>query len=193
MTQPLLLASTSPFRQALLEKLQVPFSIASPDCDETPLPNENAEQLVRRLAEGKAKACAASHPDHIIIGSDQVCVINDKIIGKPLTEEKACQQLKDASGQVVTFYTGLCVFNARTGDSRVICEPFHVHFRQLSDETIARYVAKEQPLYCAGSFKCEGLGIALFDRLDGRDPNTLIGLPLIALCDLLQTQGIEIL
>ncbi|MCW8330819.1 Maf-like protein [Photobacterium sp. SDRW27] len=191
--QPLLLASTSPFRKALLDKLQYPFDTASPDTDESPLPNESAEQLVTRLAQAKATACAAAHPEHLIIGSDQVCVINGSIVGKPHSVENACQQLQDASGQVVTFYTGLCLHNAKTNTSEVICEPFHVHFRKLTEKEIRHYVEREMPLNCAGSFKSEGLGIALFDRLEGRDPNTLVGLPLIALREMLAKQQIHIL
>ena len=193
MTQPLLLASTSPFRKALLDKLQYPFDTASPDTDESALPDESAEQLVTRLAKAKAVACAKDHPEHLIIGSDQVCVINGRIAGKPHTVENACRQLQAASGQIVTFYTGLCLYNAKTGRSDVICEPFHVHFRQLTEQEIRHYVEREKPLNCAGSFKSEGLGIALFDRLEGRDPNTLVGLPLIALREMLARQQIHIL
>lgn len=193
MPQPLLLASTSPFRQSLLEKLHYPFETASPNIDESALPGESAEQLVKRLAQAKAEACAASHADALIIGSDQVCVINGQILGKPHTVENAVRQLQAASGRTVTFYTGLCLHNADTGHSQVICEPYHVHFRQLTEAEIRRYISLEQPLNCAGSFKSEGLGIALFDRLEGRDPNTLVGLPLIALCDMLAEAGIHIL
>ncbi|MCG7587787.1 nucleoside triphosphate pyrophosphatase [Photobacterium sp. OFAV2-7] len=193
MTQPLLLASTSPFRKALLEKLQYPFETAGPDTDETAHPDETAEQLVTRLAEAKAKACAEDYPAHLIIGSDQVCVINGHIVGKPHTSDNAFRQLQAASGQVVTFYTGLCLYNAVTGDSDVICEPFHVHFRTLAEQEIRNYIQRENPLNCAGSFKSEGLGIALFDKLEGRDPNTLVGLPLIALREMLAKQGVAIL
>lgn len=193
MTQPLLLASTSPFRKALLDKFQYPFETANPNTDESSLSGESAEALVQRLAEQKAKACENNYPEHLIIGSDQVCVINGKIMGKPHTVENACLQLKAASGQIVTFYTGLCLYNAKTGQSDVICEPFHVHFRQLTEQEIKRYIEREMPLYCAGSFMCEGLGIALFNKLEGRDPNTLIGLPLIALREMLEKQGIRIL
>lgn len=193
MTQPLLLASTSPFRKALLDKFQYPFETANPNTDESSLSGESAEALVQRLAEQKAKACENNYPEHLIIGSDQVCVINGKIMGKPHTVENACLQLKAASGQIVTFYTGLCLYNAKTGQSDVICEPFRVHFRQLTEQEIKRYIEREMPLYCAGSFMCEGLGIALFNKLEGRDPNTLIGLPLIALREMLEKQGIRIL
>ncbi|MEZ8739132.1 nucleoside triphosphate pyrophosphatase [Photobacterium swingsii] len=193
MPQSLLLASTSPFRKTLLEKFGYPFETASPNIDEQALSSESAEQLVMRLAEQKAQACAATHPEHLIIGSDQVCVINGEIIGKPHTIENACRQLANASGQVVTFHTGLCLYNAKTCASQVICEPFRVHFRELTTQEIQSYVEREQPLYCAGSFMCEGLGIVLFDRLEGRDPNTLVGLPLIALREMLEKQGIQLL
>ncbi|KKD01280.1 MULTISPECIES: Maf family protein [Photobacterium] len=193
MKQPLLLASTSPYRRSLLEKFGIPFDCASPNIDETPHPDESAEELVKRLAQAKARACRKEYATHLIIGSDQVCVINGKIAGKPHSVANACAQLAAASGQTVTFYTGLCLYNAQTDTSEVICEPFHVHFRALTAEEIQQYVAREQPLQCAGSFKSEGLGIALFDRLEGRDPNTLVGLPLISLREMLSRQGIEIL
>lgn len=188
---PLILASTSPFRQALLAKLDLPFICADPQVDEGVRPGENATELVQRLALAKSQALAARYPQHWIIGSDQVCVIDDAIIGKPHSEEKACQQLSAASGKAITFYTGLAISCAARRYRKVICEPFTVYFRQLSAEEIQGYVRKEQPLQCAGSFKCEGLGIALFDRLEGRDPNALIGLPLIALNDLLREVGIN--
>ncbi|MDR9826160.1 nucleoside triphosphate pyrophosphatase [Vibrio sp. FNV 38] len=190
----IVLASTSPFRQSLLEKLGLPFSTAKPDCDETPLANESPQALVSRLAEQKARSCLAQFTaPSIIIGSDQVCVINDNIIGKPYTREKAIEQLSAQSGQTITFYTGLSVINSQTGHSDTIVEPFHVHFRTLSLQQIERYVDAEQPYHCAGSFKSEGFGIALFDQLSGKDPNTLVGLPLISLIDLLAKQGVNVL
>lgn len=189
--QRLLLASTSPYRKMLLEKLQLPFDCAAPQVDETPLPGESAEALVLRLATAKAQALALAYPEHLIIGSDQVCVIDGSITGKPHTEENARAQLRQASGQAVTFYTGLALYNGRSKQLQALCEPFHVHFRALSEAEIAAYVRLEQPLNCAGSFKSEGLGIALFDRLEGRDPNTLIGLPLIALLEMLRAEGIN--
>ncbi len=189
--QRLLLASTSPYRKMLLEKLQLPFDCAAPQVDETPLPGESAEALVLRLAAAKAQALALAYPEHLIIGSDQVCVIDGNITGKPHTEENARAQLRQASGQAVTFYTGLALYNGRSKQLQALCEPFHVHFRALSEAEIAAYVRLEQPLNCAGSFKSEGLGIALFDRLEGRDPNTLIGLPLIALLEMLRAEGIN--
>lgn len=187
----LVLASTSPFRKALLEKLGLPFITAAPEVDETPQPGESAIDLVQRLAAAKARALAKSYSDHLIIGSDQVCVIDGKITGKPHTEGKACDQLRQASGHSVIFYTGLALFNSSENSLKVICEPFSVDFRLLTEQEIINYVRKEQPLGCAGSFKSEGLGITLFDRLTGRDPNTLVGLPLIALCEMLREAGVD--
>lgn len=187
----ILLASTSVYRQQLLAKLQLPFICAAPLTDETPHPNESAEALVLRLAAAKAQALATTYPDTLIIGSDQVCVIDGEIVGKPYTTENAFRQLRKASGQKVTFYTGLALYNSRSQHLQVLCEPFHVHFRTLNDEEINRYLRLEQPLNCAGSFKSEGLGIALFEKLEGRDPNALVGLPLIALLAMLRAEGIN--
>ncbi|WP_375320941.1 Maf family protein [Aliivibrio logei] len=189
----LILASTSPFRRSILEKIQVPFDAISPNCDETPQENELPTALVIRLAEQKARSCNIKDPNHLIIGSDQVCVINGQIIGKPLTREKAIIQLQKASGQTITFYTGLSLLNTTTMIAETLCEEFHVHFRQLTSQQIENYVDKEMPLYCAGSFKCEGLGIALFNKLEGKDPNSLIGLPLISLIDMLERQHFSVL
>ena len=191
MTPSILLASTSPFRQALLRKLGLPFITAAPEVDESLQPGENAEALVIRLAVAKAQALAGTYPRHWIIGSDQVCVLDGEIAGKPHTAENARAQLRAASGQTITFYTGLALFHPASGRLLQCCEPFVVHFRTLTDAEIAGYVEKEQPLQCAGSFKSEGLGICLFDRLEGRDPNTLVGLPLIALNGMLQQAGIN--
>lgn len=187
----LVLASTSPFREALLNKLGLPFITAAPQVDESPQPAESASQLVLRLAAAKAQALSEKYPDHLIIGSDQVCVLKNQITGKPHTVENACAQLRQASGQSVIFYTGLALHSSRQQQTRTLCETFTVHFRQLSEEEISAYVAREQPLNCAGSFKSEGLGITLFERLEGRDPNTLVGLPLIALCELLREAGMD--
>ncbi|ELY4320476.1 nucleoside triphosphate pyrophosphatase [Cronobacter turicensis] len=187
----IVLASTSPFRRSLLEKLGLPFETAAPETDETPYADETAPQLVLRLALQKAQALREKYPRHLIIGSDQVCVLNNTITGKPHTAENAVKQLQQASGNVVTFYTGLALYNSATGAHQVDCEPFHVHFRTLSDREIENYLHREEPWQCAGSFKSEGLGITLFDRLDGRDPNTLIGLPLIRLCEMLRSEGVD--
>ncbi|MEQ4530573.1 MAG: nucleoside triphosphate pyrophosphatase, partial [Mixta sp.] len=171
--------------------LGLPFITAAPETDETPLPNETAPQLVERLAKAKAQALAANYPHGWIIGSDQVCVLDGKITGKPHTEENARAQLRAASGKVITFYTGLALYCAEQKRLFSLYETFRVYFRQLSEAEITAYVNIEQPLQCAGSFKSEGLGITLFERLEGRDPNTLIGLPLIALCDLLREAGLN--
>jgi len=187
----ILLASTSPFRQALLGKFGLPFITAAPEVDETPLASEDAETLVARLAVAKAQALAARYPDHWIIGSDQVCMLDGAITGKPHTAERAFAQLRQASGSAITFYTGLALYHPRSQRLLQCCEPFVVHFRDLSDEEIRTYIEKEQPLQCAGSFKSEGLGICLFERLEGRDPNTLVGLPLIALNGMLRSVGIN--
>ncbi|EKS6641915.1 septum formation inhibitor Maf [Enterobacter hormaechei] len=184
----LVLASTSPYRRMLLEKLGIPFECAAPDVDETPQPGESPRHLVTRLAKEKAQSLAVRYPAHLIIGSDQVCVLDGEITGKPHTEENACQQLLHARGSIVTFYTGLALYNSASGHLQTECEPFDVHFRHLSEQEILDYVRRERPLNCAGSFKSEGLGIALFDKLDGRDPNTLVGLPLIALCQMLRRE-----
>ncbi|AIW18295.1 septum formation inhibitor Maf [Vibrio coralliilyticus] len=188
----LVLASTSPFRKQLLNKLSVPFETASPDCDETPFSNERPEDLVKRLAKEKAESCHTDKPS-LVIGSDQVCVIDGQIIGKPLNRENAVQQLSRQSGKAIQFYTGLALHNTETNISDVKLDTFTVHFRQLTQQQINRYVEKEEPYYCAGSFKSEGLGIALFEKLEGKDPNTLVGLPLIDLIDMLETQGFPIL
>ena len=185
----LVLASTSPYRRILLEKLGIPFECAAPEVDETPQPGESPRHLVTRLAKEKAQSLAVRYPAHLIIGSDQVCVLDGEITGKPYTEEIACQQLLRARGSIVTFYTGLALYNSASGHLQTECEPFDVHFRHLSEQEIMDYVRRERPLNCAGSFKSEGLGIALFDKLDGRDPNTLVGLPLIALCQMLRREA----
>ncbi|ANI83495.1 Maf family protein [Kosakonia oryzae] len=184
----IILASTSPYRRALLEKLGLAFECAAPQADETPHAGEAPRHLVLRLAQEKAQSLADKYPQHLIIGSDQVCVLDGEITGKPHTEENARQQLMKARGNIVTFYTGLALYNSATGHLQTECEPFDVHFRHLSEPEIDDYIRKERPLNCAGSFKSEGLGIALFERLEGRDPNTLVGLPLIALCQMLRRE-----
>jgi septum formation protein len=193
MTRQLVLASTSPFRRELLARLGLPFATAAPQLDESALPGEDAERLVVRLAEGKARAVAADFPDALIIGSDQVAGLGGAILGKPGTRERAIDQLTRASGRTVVFRTGLCLLNAASGRAQTCCETFKVHFRRLTAAQIDAYVDREQPLGCAGSFKSEGLGIALFERLDGPDPNTLIGLPLIRLVDMLAAEGVHVL
>ncbi|MEQ5221246.1 nucleoside triphosphate pyrophosphatase [Providencia alcalifaciens] len=187
----IILASTSEYRQALLKKLGIPFLAAAPNIDETPILQESAQALVIRLSHEKAKALSQQYPQHLIIGSDQVCVIDDKIVGKPHNFENAFKQLKAASGHRVTFYTGLCLLDSTTGTFNVQCEPFDVYFRQLTDEEITQYLHKDEPYQCAGSLKSEGLGISLFDKLSGRDPNTLIGLPTILLLEMLRQHDVN--
>jgi septum formation protein len=191
--QQLVLGSTSPFRRQLLEKLGLPFDTASPETDETPLEDETPQRLVARLAEAKARAVAAQYPQALIIGSDQVAVNGDEILGKPHTHEKAMEQLRNASGKHVRFLTGLCLYNAATNHAQVEVVPFDVVFRELTDEMIDNYLKAEQPYNCAGSFKSEAMGIALFQRLEGEDPNTLIGLPLIRLVRMLENEGLRVI
>lgn len=186
----LILASTSPYRRQLLAKTGLIFQCQAPEIDETPFSDEDAATLVQRLAREKACAVAQQHDQAWVIGSDQVCVLNGQIVGKPGSPEQAYLQLTQASGQVVTFYTGLCLQDSASGRQQLIMEPFDVHFRQLSASQIQHYVQREQPYDCAGSFKSEGLGICLFERLSGRDPNSLIGLPLMALIDMLANWGL---
>lgn len=188
----LVLGSTSPFRRQLLERLGVGFETASPEIDESRLPGESPEDLVLRLAEAKARAVAAARHHALIIGSDQVACIEGRILGKPGNHDRARLQLQDASGKRVCFYTGLCLLNTDSGRCQLFCEPFHVYFRQLRPEQIERYLSREKPYTCAGSFKSEGLGIALFERLEGDDPNALIGLPLIRLVSMLRAEGIDL-
>ena len=192
MNERLVLASTSPFRQSLLARLGLPFDTASPEVDESPLEGEPPQQLVQRLASMKARAVSAGHPESLIIGSDQVACIDGQVLGKPGNRQNAVAQLSRAAGRSVSFYTGLCLHNSRSGEEQVLCEPFTVHFRNLSREQIEHYVDKEEPFGCAGSFKSEGLGIVLFRSLEGEDPNALIGLPLIRLVDMLQNQGVSL-
>ena len=189
----IVLGSSSPFRKALLEKLDLSFDCDSPDIDETPLKGEHPKDMVARLAKAKAEAIAERHPQSIIIASDQCATLDGEIIGKPGDHENAVKQLQNASGRTVTFYTSLCVFNAGTNQYEETVEPFYVYFRDLEEQQIENYLKKEEPYNCAGSFKSEGLGIALFERLEGNDPNTLIGLPLIQLIKMLERFHVEVI
>lgn len=192
MTQPaLILASSSPYRRILLERLQLPFITASPDIDESRRSGESPAVLAERLAVEKARAIAAQHPNAVIIGSDQVCASDDAVLGKPGSAEKAREQLARFSGRTVDFYTGICVINTANGGEQVAVERSIVTFRTLTALQINAYVEREQPFDCAGAFRMEGLGIALFERIEGDDPNTLIGLPLIRLCQMLSDTGID--
>lgn len=188
----LVLASTSKFRQELLQRLQIPFVCASPNIDESPLPHESAYDLVARLALAKAQAVQAHYTDALIIGSDQVAVLRDHILGKPHTHANAVAQLQACSNQYVEFLTGLCLLNTHTHSYQVDVVRYGVKFRPLTEQMIEHYLQREQPYQCAGSFKSEGLGVTLFEKMQGDDPSALIGLPLIRLTDFLQQQGITL-
>jgi len=186
----LILGSSSPYRRELLERLKLPFEVISPEIDETPLPGETPEVLVERLSIAKARAIADKNPGSLVIGSDQVAVHGNSIVGKPHDHDHAIQQLREASGKTITLYTGLALINADTGNTQSEVIPYKVVFRQLSDKVIEHYLRKEQPYKCAGSVKSEGLGIALLERFEGEDPNTLIGLPLIRLIRMLEQESV---
>lgn len=192
-SQPLVLASTSVYRSELLSRLRIPFQTAAPDVNEMPLPGENAKQTSWRLSRSKAQAVAGQHPDALIIGSDQIALLENQQLGKPLTHENAVRQLRSMRGKTVTFFTALTLLNARTGDVQTEVAINHVNYRELSDAQIESYLIKEQPYHCAGSVKSEGLGITLIRSMEGDDPNALVGLPLILLIDMLLNQGVEIL
>lgn len=193
MSYPIILASSSPFRREVLSKIIEKFDIYSPEIDETRLQDENIEVYVKRLAVEKAKAVAIKHNFGLIIGSDQSAVIDNNIIGKPKNHDDAVTQLLNSSGKTVTFYTSICLLDASNNSYKVDIDKFHVSFRQLSKEQIENYLSIEKPYNCAGSFKSEGLGIALFSKMEGTDPNSLIGLPLIKLIDMLNSKGINII
>ena len=190
----LLLASSSPYRQQLLQRLQLSFSCQAPNIDETVLEGESGRNLTIRLAKEKALALAQTHPNHLIIGSDQVAVLaNGEILGKPHTLERAQAQLRAASGSSVSFLTAIALLNSQTGHCQIDCVPYTVHFRTLSERQILNYLEREQPFDCAGSFKSEGLGISLFASTEGSDATSLVGLPLIKLIDMLKNEGVEVL
>ena len=189
----LILASTSPYRKTLLKRLQVEFLCDSPDIDESPREDESVEDMVVRLAKFKAEAVAGKYPDALIIGSDQSAELECEVLTKSGNFETAVKQLQKASGKRVVFQTGLCLLNTQTGNIQTACVPYTVVFRQLTQEMIEHYLEKEQPYNCAGSFKSEGLGIALFEKFEGEDPNALIGLPLIKLIEMLDNEGFSVL
>lgn len=184
----LILASTSSYRAELLQRLQIPFRSEAPNADETELPDENASDMVARLALTKAHAISADNPDVYVIGSDQIATLNGKKMGKPGNHETATAQLRCCSGREVLFLTGVALVRESTGCVQVHVEPFAVTFRVLSNSTIENYLRTEKPYDCAGSFKCEGLGIALFSKLSGDDPTSLQGLPLISLVTMLNRE-----
>ncbi len=188
----LVLASTSAYRRELLQRFDLPFEVARPDIDESPLPGEHPRSTAERLAIEKARAVAGNFADALIIGSDQVAAMGDIRFGKPGTVERAVAQLKQMSGQTVIFHTALALLNTTTAEAQIDVVPTEVRFRALSDDEIVRYVEKERPLDCAGSAKSEGLGITLLDALSGDDPNALVGLPLIALARMLRHEGVAL-
>jgi len=189
----IVLASTSIYRSQLLSTLQIPFLISAPEIEEAPLPGEDARQTSLRLAELKARAVAPRFPDALIIGSDQVALLNGNQLGKPMTHGNAVRQLQAMRGNTVIFHTALSLLDAATARIQTEVVETRVKFRQLTDAQIERYLNKEQPYHCAGSAKAEGLGIALIERIEGSDPNALIGLPLIALVDMLEKQGVNVI
>lgn len=189
---PIILASSSSYRQQLLQRLKIDFKAISPNIDETPLVNETPAEMTKRLAINKAKALANQYPNHLIIGSDEVACLDGQIMGKPHHFEQAFKQLKMASGKTVTFYTGLALFNSSTYSLQVDTIPFYVHFRELSDRAITKYLEIEQPFDCAGSIKAEGLGICFFKGMEGSDITSLMGLPLIRLVDMFHNEQLFI-
>ena len=190
MTPTLILASTSPYRRELLTRLGLPFHVTNPHTDESPLANETPEALALRLAEAKARAVAALHPGALIIGSDQVATVDGKIFGKPGSHERAVAQLRELSGKTVNFFTAVCLYNGITQTAETLGVPTLTTFRELTDGEIERYLAREPAYDCAGSAKSEGLGISLLQRMQSDDPTALVGLPLIAVCELLRRSGV---
>lgn len=186
---PLVLGSTSRYRRELLQRLGVPFDVASPDVDETPLPGETPAALAPRLALAKARAVAQQHPHAVVIGSDQIADLHGQPIGKPGNHERAMAQLRAMSGQALVFHTAVAVVRPATRFERVVDVPVRVTFRTLSDAEIETYLRAEQPYDCAGSAKSEGLGVTLLDAIESDDPTALIGLPLIRTCALLRDAG----
>lgn len=189
----LILASSSVYRRELLERLQIPFTTQSPDIDEAPLSGEAPQETALRLAQAKARKVGDDHTDALVIGCDQVAMLDDVQLGKPYTHERATKQLKMMRGRVVTFHSALCLYNAQTGKIQAEVVPYEVHFKNVSDDQIENYLEKEQPYHCAGSAKSEGLGIALIEKMLGEDPNALIGLPLIRLIAMLNKENVNVI
>lgn len=189
----LILASTSPARKLLLERLGLAFQVTPSRMDETPLPGESPLAMVQRLARAKAEAVAGAHPASLIIGADQVGVIDGEILGKPADHADAVRQLQRASGKTVTFLTGLCLLNSATKNIQLETVTYSVMFRALTDKQIENYLRLEQPYHCALSFKSEGLGVALCEKYTGDDPTALIGLPLIRLVRMLEREGLHLI
>lgn len=189
----LILASSSIYRRELLTRLCIPFSIESPEVDETPLPEEAPEHTAKRLAEAKARKIGQQHQNALIIGCDQVAVLDGIQLGKPLVHDVAMNQLRMMQGRSVVFHSAICLYNSQTGNLQSAVVPYEVKFRRLDDTEIERYLRKEQPYHCAGSAKSEGLGIALIEHMRGDDPNALIGLPLITLINMLKLEGVNVI
>ncbi|MDX1434455.1 MAG: nucleoside triphosphate pyrophosphatase [Gammaproteobacteria bacterium] len=189
----ILLASSSVYRRRLLERLGVAFEVVDPATDETPHAGEDAAALVARLAEAKARRGAAIAADALVIGADQVAVLDGEIVTKPGNAAANRRQLERAAGRRLEFFTGLCLLSAPSGRVQTEVIPSAVHFRPLSDAQIAAYVERERAFDCAGGFRCEGLGTALFERFEGPDPSALTGLPLLALTRMLANEGVDVL
>lgn len=192
MPSSLILASTSPYRRALLDRLRVPFAVQAPSCDETPNPGEDPRDLAARLARAKARSVAIRFPDALVLGADQVAVCRDRLVGKPGNAARSIEQLRSASGQTIRFFTAVCLLCERDGRLDEHVDVTTVRFRRLDDAEIARYVALEKPFDSAGAFKSEGLGIALFERVESQDPTALVGLPLIRVADALRAVGVDV-
>ncbi len=193
MKQPLILASSSPYRKELLARLGLAFETVSPEVDESPLPEESPQDTALRLAQVKARKIAETHPEALVIGCDQVATLDGMQLGKPGNHENATKQLRMMQGRTVIFHSALCLYNAKTLTMQAEVVPYEVEFRKLSDEQIERYLRTEQPYNCAGSAKSEGLGIALISSMHGSDPNALIGLPLIKLITMLQNEKVNVI
>ncbi len=187
---PLVLASSSKTRKFVLEKIQIPFTVAVPDIDETPNLNESPQELVLRLSLAKAQRIAETHSEHLIIGSDQVAVHNNQIVGKPKDRDQAINQLQSSSGKIISLYTGLALLNSSTGSTQSDVLQYQVYFRKLTQKMILDYIDRDKPYDCGGSLRSEGLGIALLKKFEGDDPNILLGLPLIRLIDMLYEEQV---
>lgn len=188
----IILASTSPYRQQLLQRLNLPFQCDKSPTDETPLPDESSLQLSRRLALSKAHNLAEQYPNHLLIGSDQSASLNGTFLHKPGSMNKAIEQLQYCSGKQVHFHTSVCLYDSKLGKYQLESDISRVVFRHLNLEEISTYLEIEQPFDCAGSFKCEGLGISLFSAIHNQDPTALMGLPLIALSQMLRQAGVQL-
>ncbi len=188
----LVLCSSSPYRKTLLAQLKLPFVTRSPDIDESPLDGETPLDMVTRLSIEKARVATTHFPDSLIIGGDQVVMVDGKVLGKPLNTETALEQLRFISGKAVTSLTGICLLNAKENRIQTHVETIVIHLRELSEAMMLRYIEKDQPFNSAGSIKGDSLGVALFKRLEASDPSALIGIPLITLTAFLENEGVEV-